>query len=233
MRIGILACDILKPELEYLTADDPDIVMKKYLEYALHVNPAHMKEVILDEAKLFRGKVDVLFLGYAVCNSLENITAEIRVPTVMLKGCDCIEAILGPDEYEAEKKICTGTWFNTPGWAMEGTQGLIKEMHLDALEGVEPEFIFSIIFGSYQRVLFLDTGIGDEERYCELSKKFADELKLGHDRRKCNLSRIQNALAEAKGLAASLEGNDVQTRSWHPGAPRVRMCGDTDRSPGR
>lgn len=36
MRIGILACDILKPEIEFLTKDDPDITMRKYLEFALH-----------------------------------------------------------------------------------------------------------------------------------------------------------------------------------------------------
>ena len=192
--------------MEYLLADDPDIVMKKYLEFALHSDPEHMREVILDEAKLFRGKVDVLFLGYAVCSSLENITAEIPVPSVMLKGCDCIEAILGPEEYAAEKKICAGTWFNTPGWAMEGTEGLIKELHLDMLEGFEPEFFLDIIFDSYKRVLFMDTGIGDKEHYCELSQKFADELKLGHDCRKCDLSRIQRSITEAKELAASIGG---------------------------
>jgi len=203
LRIGILACDILKPELEYLTASDEDIVMKKYLEFALHEDPPHMKKVILEEAKEFEGKVDVLFLGYAICSSLDRITEEIPIPSVMLQGCDCIEAILGPDEYKAEKKICTGTWFNTPGWALEGRQGLIKELHLDMLEGFEPEFFFDIIFDSYQRVLFLDTGIGDEDRYEGLSHKFADELNLRHDCRKCDISRIEKALSEAKRLASA------------------------------
>ena len=200
MKIGILACDILKPELDYLTEGDPDIVMKKYLEFALHEDPPNMRKVILEEAKDFVGKVDVLFLGYAICSSLEKITDEIPIPSVMLKGCDCIEAILGPEEYAAEKKVCTGTWFNTPGWALEGTKGLIKELHLDSIEGFEPEFFFDIIFDSYQRTLFLDTGIGDEEHYIQLSEEFAKELNLKHDFRKCDLSRISAALQEAKTL---------------------------------
>ena len=205
MKIGILACDILKPEIEFLTKDDPDFTERKYLEFALHEWPEHMKEVILQEAKYFEGIVDVLFLGYGVCNSLDRITEEIKIPAVMLKGCDCIEAILGPDEYKAEKSICTGTWFNTPGWAMEGTNGLIKEMHLDEIEGFEPEFFFDIIFDSYQRTLFLDTGVGDSEHYMELSKKFADELNLKHDCRKCDIHRIEDTIKQAKELARSLE----------------------------
>lgn len=156
--------------------------------------------MILDEAKAFEGKVDALFLGYAVCNSLENITREFGLPAAMLEGCDCIEAVLGPEEYKAEKKVCTGTWFNTPGWAMEGTAGLIKEMHLDEMEDYGPEFFFDIIFDSYKRALFIDTGIGDEERYKEMSEKFADELKLKHDCRKCDLHRIEQALARTKAL---------------------------------
>jgi len=203
MRIGILACDILKPEIEFLTAGDPDIVMKKYLEFALHEDPPNMRKVILEESKEFVGKVDVLFLGYAVCSSLERITDELPLPAVMLRGCDCIEAILGPEEYAAEKKVCTGTWFNTPGWALEETKGLIKELHLDSIEGFGPEFFFDIIFDSYQRTLFLDTGIGDEDHYMELSKKFAEELNLRHDCRKCDVNRISETLQQAKDLAKS------------------------------
>ncbi|MBQ7621852.1 MAG: DUF1638 domain-containing protein, partial [Candidatus Methanomethylophilaceae archaeon] len=59
------------------------------------------------------------------------------------------------------------------------------------------------IFDSYQRVQFLDTGIGDEDRYVELSHKFADELNLRHDCRKCDISRIEKALSEAKRLASA------------------------------
>ena len=162
-----------------------------------------MRKVILEESKEFVGKVDVLFLGYAVCSSLERITDELPLPSVMLRGCDCIEAILGPEEYAAEKKACTGTWFNTPGWALEGTKGLIKELHLDSIEGFEPEFFFDIIFDSYQRTLFLDTGIGDEDHYMELSKKFAEELNLRHDCRKCDVNRISETLQQAKNLAKS------------------------------
>ena len=49
MRLAIVACDILKEEIEFLTKDDPDFVHREYLEFALHENPEHMRDVIIEK----------------------------------------------------------------------------------------------------------------------------------------------------------------------------------------
>lgn len=167
MRLGIVACDILEKEIEFLTKDDPDFTYREYLEFALHENPPEMKRVVVEKVNALKGQVDAIFLGYAICNSLENVTQEFEVPAVMLPGADCIDALLGPEEYKNEKKKCPGTWFCSPGWAMEGTNGLIKELHLDSMieEGYDPSFFLDIIFDSYERTLFIDDGIGDADKY--------------------------------------------------------------------
>ena len=72
MRLAIVACDILKEEIEFLTKDDPDFVHREYLEFALHENPEHMRDVIIEKVNSLKGKVDAVFLGYAICSSLEN-----------------------------------------------------------------------------------------------------------------------------------------------------------------
>ena len=51
LRIGLLACDILKREFEHIIGDDPDFVEKQYLEFALHADPENMKKVIMEEAE--------------------------------------------------------------------------------------------------------------------------------------------------------------------------------------
>ena len=71
MRIGIIACDILKPEIEFLTKDDPDFIVREYLEFALHEYPQDMKEKVRDTVNSYEGKLDAVFLGYATCNSLD------------------------------------------------------------------------------------------------------------------------------------------------------------------
>lgn len=202
MKLGIIACDILKPEIEFLTKDDPDFVVREYLEFALHEYPQEMKAKIIETVNKYEGELDAVFLGYATCQSLDGVTKELKVPTVMLKGADCIDVLLTPQEYNAEKRKCAGTWFVSPGWAIEGVNGLIKEMHLDSVEGVDPQFFLDMLFDSYQRCLFIDDGIGDEEYYQKKSEEMACQLKLRHECRKCDLRGLIEKIEETKELAS-------------------------------
>lgn len=203
MKLAIVACDILKPEIEFLTKDDPDFVYREYLEFALHEYPQEMKQKIIETVNAYEGKVDAVFLGYAICQSLDGVVNELKVPTAMLKGADCIDVLLTPPEYTNEKRICAGTWFMSPGWAIEGVNGIIKEMHLDSMEGIDPQFFLDMLFESYERCLFIDSGIGNEEEYKQKSQEMADQLKLRLDCRKCGLSGLTEAIERTKELGRS------------------------------
>ena len=202
MKLGIIACDILKPEIEFLTKDDPDFVVREYLEVALHEYPQEMKQKIIETVNKYEGELDAIFLGYAICQSLDGVTDLLKVPTAMLKGADCIDVLLTPPEYTREKKICAGTWFISPGWAEQGVNGLIKEMHLDSMEGIDPQFFLDMLFDSYQRCLFIDSGVGNTEYYRQKSQEVADQLKLRHDCRKCDLRALEEAIRKVKELAS-------------------------------
>ncbi|MCL2711922.1 MAG: DUF1638 domain-containing protein [Methanomassiliicoccaceae archaeon] len=201
MRIGIVACNVLKGEIEFLTKGDPDFVHREYLEFALHEDSENMKRIITEKVNELHGKVDAVLLGYAVCQSLKDIPSELKVPTVMLPGADCIDALLGTEEYNKEKKKCIGTWFSTPGWAAEGVDGLIKAFHLDSAEGYEPQFFLDMMFESYEKCLHIDTGIGNDEEYTKMSKDLADRLKLRLECRSCDgLKVIKDAIADVKKI---------------------------------
>ncbi len=203
MRLAIVACDILKPEIEFLTKDDPDFVVREYLEFALHEYPQDMKARIIETVNKYEGQVDAVFLGYATCQSLDGVVESLKVPTVMLQGADCIDVLLTTKEYTNEKRICAGTWFISPGWAEQGVDGLIKELHLDSVEGIDPQFFLDMLFESYQRCLYIDDGIGDEERYRKMSEDVANQLKLRLDRRRCGLGGIEEAIERTKVLAVN------------------------------
>lgn len=200
MKLGIVACDILKPEIEFITKDDQDFITRNYLEFALHTEPETMRNKIIDAVNDMKGQVDGVFLGYATCQSLEGVNKVFDMPVTMLEGPDCIGALLGPEGYIEEKKVCTGTWFVTPGWADEGVDGLIKELHLDSVEGYDPQYFLDILFDSYKRCLFIDTGIGNADRYRNESEAMAKTLKLDHECRKCGLESIEKAIAVLKGM---------------------------------
>jgi len=203
MRIGLIACDILEPEFEHLIKDDPDFVHKEYVEFALHAYPDEMRQKLIEKVNALKGQVDAVLLGYAVCQSLGGFPDSVDVPTVMFDGDDCICVLLGAKEYTREKKICTGTWFSSPGWAREGMDGLIKEMHLDSVEGMDPMIFAEMLFESYERCLYIDTGVKRcaECDYLERSKEFADLLKLKHDERKCDLKALEDGIRKVKDLA--------------------------------
>jgi hypothetical protein len=202
MRIGIVACEVLKHEIESMTKDDPDFVSREYLKFALHEDAQNMKRIILEKVKELEGKVDAVLLGYAVCQSLEGITKEFGIPTVMLPGADCIDALLGTEEYKAEKKKCMMTWFSSPGWAEVGRDGFIEQFHLDTAEGYDPQFFLDMMFSDYERYLFINTGVGDEQYLLKRSKEFADSINLRLETRTCGLGRIKECVAQVKKAAA-------------------------------
>lgn len=203
IRIGVVGCDVIKREIEKVVANDPDVVHKEFLEYGLHIYPEDLKAAVLDKVNALEGKVDAVFLGYAICQSLRGITERLKVPTVMLEGDDCIATILTPLGYAEEKKKCTGTWFNSPGWAEIGIEGAVKELHLDSVpvEGYDAMYFLKIMFNGYERVLFIDTGVGEREHWLERSHDFADQLDLKHEEKAVPLTMFEKAFQETKALA--------------------------------
>ena len=198
MRLGIVACEILKKEIELLTRDDPDFIERIYLEFALHLDPPVMRKRIIETVNSLKGKVDAVLLGYAICSSLQGVAEAVDLPAVILRGADCFDSLMGTDEYERQKKICRMTWFELPGWAEEGVDGLIKVFHLDSAEGYDPSFFLDMMFDTFERVLYVDTGIGDRDHYVEKAQDFADKLHLRLDCSSCGLESIQASIDELK-----------------------------------
>ncbi|HEY3421082.1 MAG TPA: DUF1638 domain-containing protein [Methanomassiliicoccales archaeon] len=203
MRIGIIACDIWRREIDAVVGNDPDIVHKEYLEFALHVDSAKLKATVIERVNSLEGKVDAVFLGYAICQSLKGVKEELRVPTVMLDADDCIGALLSPLRYAEEKRKVTGTWFNTSGWAEMGLKGVIKELRLDSAieQGYEPMYFVKILFAGYSRCLYIDTGVGEKERFQGLSEQFSNQVGLQHECTSCGLDALAKAWKDTKALA--------------------------------
>lgn len=209
IRIGIVACEVLKHEIEMLTAGDPDIVHREYLEFALHVYPDDMRRTIIEKVGALEGRVDAVLIGYATCSSLKDLPEAVKVPSVMLEGDDCVAVLIGQEEYAREKRTCAGTWFSSPGWAEQGLNGVIKALRLDSMEaeGYDGMYFMRMMFEGYSRCLYVDTGVcpaGCEE----MSRDFAGMLGLRHDRRAGDLSRLSESVQRTKRLAAEAAGGE-------------------------
>lgn len=209
MKIGVIACDMIKRELAPLIADDPDITEVVWLEAALHVYPEKMKTAIVEQIEAIAPSVDVVFLGYGFCQSLKGVEELVDVPVVMPQFDDCISIMITPERYEAEKKVEIGTWFMTPGWAEVGAEMVIKELHLDRATryGKDPMDMAKRLFTHYRRGLYLDNGVGDEKTR-SLAKAFCEDFSLRYEESTAESPILADHLAKAKRLAA-----DRQSRS--------------------
>ncbi len=199
MRIGVIACEIFKEELDQLIADDEDIIHIEYLELALHNEPERLRDEVIKKANSLTDKVDGILLGYCYCQSLEGVLDHIHVPAEMMHTDDCIGVFLTPERYEEERSHCPGTWFNSPGWAKEGVDGAIKELKLDLVaDKIDPKELLLMMFDGYSRCLFIDTGAGDRPHLMDLSKNFAKEMNLRHEETVGGYELLRDALSRVK-----------------------------------
>ena len=180
MRIGVIACDIMKLELDRLLSKTPGITEIIYLEAALHSSPKKMKEAVLEKVKAIKDQVDVIFLGYGYCQSLKGIEAEIDIPVVMPQMEDCIQIFMTPEKHHEATRKEIGTWFMSPGWAERGAEMVIKGNHLDRVVkyGKDPMEMAKRLFTHYRRGLFIDTGVGNDDYYIGKSNEFCDVFSL-------------------------------------------------------
>ena len=218
MRIGVVACETFRRELEMILADDGDIAIKEYLEFGLHEFPEELKRTVADKVNSLQGKVDAVFLGYGYCQSLKGITSQLRVPAIMLEADDCVGVLLTSPEYEKERKKCAGTFYATPAFCEMGTEWFEKRLdqqlpreqrEMLAAEGMDSMWFLRQLFDGYSRTLFIDTGIGNRDHYEALSIAFASKLNMRHECRCGTLEMIREGLAATKELARTLTGNET------------------------
>jgi hypothetical protein len=217
MRIGIIACETFERGLEQLIKDDRDIVHKEYLEFGLHEYPEELKKAVIEKVNALEGKVDAVLLGYGICNSLRDVTHQMRVPTVRLEADDCIGALITPAEYEKERKKCAGTMYHTPYFARMNRDWFEREMRKKMPNyeevGIDIDWYLKVMFNGYSRVLFIDDHLGNEQECMDLSRQFADELDLRWECREGTLSMLEKGIAEAKELAESMGKGTAHARA--------------------
>ena len=79
------------------------------------------------------GKVDAVFLGYAVCQSLKGIVDILPIPSVMLDADDCIGVFLTPANTRRKRRSAQGLGSIALGGRTR-REGANKELHLDCLK---------------------------------------------------------------------------------------------------
>jgi hypothetical protein len=206
MRIGVIACDIMRREIAALVEGDPDVTRVVYLDSALHIHPESMRETVAEQIEAIAGEVDVVLLGYGRCRALAGVEDTASVPVVHPHDDDCISLLLSPERRAAELEREAGTWFMSPGWAAISSEMIVREMGLDRASdfGREPMEMVRRLFSNYRRGLLFNTGLPAEEfASCrEAARRFCDDFGLELEEIEVGASsRLAQELERCKELA--------------------------------
>lgn len=160
-RTIIIACSVMKPELEYVRGSDSSVDIR-YLEQALHRRPAKMPERIqaaIDEVESDR---DDLVLGYGLCsNGVVGVRSHQQRLTV--PAChDCIALFMGSHSaFMQEFNAHPGTYYLTEGWLAEAQDPLgIIEEYVPRYGRETAEWAVKTELANYTRIALVTTGVG-------------------------------------------------------------------------
>jgi N-methylhydantoinase A/oxoprolinase/acetone carboxylase beta subunit len=199
MKIKVIACGVLEPELLKVAQESPNEVEVELLEAGLHDRPDLLREQV--QAAIERAEAEgceAVAIGYGLCGrGLSGVIAR-SVPVVIPRAHDCMTLFLGSRQaYREQFGRNPGTFYITAGWYEHKVRpiGHEKEKYYEVHEDVtqDPRYApWEEQFGhdealhliefhdswkrNYSRAAFIDTGLDDKSRYEEFAQSMAEAL---------------------------------------------------------
>jgi len=204
-RIHIIACGVLRIDLEEAIRELGLQVSFQYLPGGLHSRPHELHRRLqeaIDETSAV-STVDRIAVGYGVCG-LGSVDIHSRdIPLLIPRVHDCIALFLGSDTaYKREFARYPGTYYVSAGW-VEGKSQAPSSGAADSQSGDDRPLVgggptqeefrrFVKEYGeenaeaikrflnswqsNYQRAAFIDTGARRRERYADIARAMAAEF---------------------------------------------------------
>ena len=143
-----VACSVFRRELQSLQKEGRIGFPIRYVDSMLHMQPL----VLCRRLDALLGKIleegSTVLLVFGEChNHMSECESHPRVRRV--KGRNCMEIVLGPDQYEALSD--EGVFFLMPEWARRWREVFEKELRLQA--GIAKD----LMRGMHTKLVYLDT----------------------------------------------------------------------------
>jgi hypothetical protein len=156
----------------------------------LHEEPKELGAEVARTVKLLDDSCSAILLFYGLCgNAFKNMNIlfeDVRTPVLILTDeqgqivDDCIAVPLGgTDGYLRLLKRYAGVFYMTPAWA-ENWPDLIKKMEITRGTDMTNLDMLRMLFemAGYNRVLRIDTGLGDRKNFHAHVREFSQEFNF-------------------------------------------------------
>jgi hypothetical protein len=189
-RVKIIACATVIEEMYPLMPPDQ---VYEVLDFGLHLQPKQLKVALQEAVDTAAADYDVVILGYGLC-SMAVIGLQANNCTIVIPRVDdCIACFLGSqDTYLQQQKNEPGTYYLTKGW-IEVSDTLLDEYNrmVERYGPKTADRLMGIMLKNYKRLVYIDTGVDEQEQYREYARSVAEQFNLRFEE-----MRGSNALIE-------------------------------------
>jgi hypothetical protein len=193
-RIKIIACaTVLEEMLPFMSLDQAYEV----LDFGLHLRPKNLKDALQEAIDASADEFDVILLGYGLCSMAVVGLKANNCTLVIPRVDDCIACFLGSqDAYLEQQHKEPGTYYLTKGW-IEVSDTLLDEYNrmVEKYGAETAERIMGIMLKNYRRLVYIDTGVENQEKYRAYAQKVAEQFGLHFEEMRGSDALIQKMLA--------------------------------------
>ncbi|MEN6402189.1 MAG: DUF1638 domain-containing protein [Armatimonadia bacterium] len=149
MKLKIVACGVLEPELGHLAREAPHSITLELLEAGLHDQPDRLRleaQAAIDRAST--EGYDAVVLGYGLCGRGTSGLIARTIPVVIPRAHDCMTLFMGSRQaYRNQFTRNPGTFYLTAGWYEHKVRppGLEREKHYESSPDVEQDPRFAAL----------------------------------------------------------------------------------------
>ncbi|HWQ42620.1 MAG TPA: DUF1638 domain-containing protein [Desulfosporosinus sp.] len=179
MTLKIIACEVMKEEL--LAAASGRDIEFEFLAQGKHNYPEKLNQELQTILNGLTGYSQVI-LAFGLCGgaakNLQIGDFTLTIPRVH----DCIPLLLGSRaSFEKHRLEEIGTLYMSCGWtSSDGSVVAEYNRTYEKYGEKKTARIFDMMYSGYKRVLFIRTGIPNEEEHLQRSREIGQLLKLDH-----------------------------------------------------
>lgn len=176
-RTKVIACaTVIEEMLPFLPAD----MSYEILDFGLHLVPSNLKSKLQEAIDASSHHFNTILLGYGLCSmALVGLRAN-GCTLVTPRVDDCIAIFLGSRQsYMEQAKKAPGTYYLTKGWIEVADTPFDEYERMVGQYGAErADRLMKIMLKNYTRLVYIDTGHDDKQRYIDYARKTAEQFNL-------------------------------------------------------
>ncbi|NOY75541.1 MAG: DUF1638 domain-containing protein [Kiritimatiellaeota bacterium] len=192
-RYVIVACAVFAREIYFRAATSKNIIDVILLDQGFHDIGKEGMSAKLQETidSIDAEKYDALLLGYGLCNN-GIVGLHAPIPMVVPRSHDCIGLLMGSkDRYREYFDANSGTYYRSSGWIeradyhLSNPDSTTSQMGMmeydDYVEKYGEEnarYLMEMFEGGlnhYSKLAYVDTKVGDFQKYIESERRIAEE----------------------------------------------------------